>query len=168
LNIRRLTPSDADAYRSLLLPAYALYPYAFTSSAAERAALPFEWWVARLTDSPKNNEIVFGAFVDDALVGTVTVERMTRERTRHLASLIGMYVADSHQKKGIGHALISAALEWAASQGVQVMQLTVSGENESAERLYTRLGFVQFGVLPLAVRYEDRYAAKVYMYREIQ
>jgi len=39
--IKRLEPSNAADYRALMLEAFELHPDAFTSSHAERAALPF-------------------------------------------------------------------------------------------------------------------------------
>lgn len=42
--IRPLQASDALAYRALMLEAYGAYPQAFTSSVAERAAMPLSWW----------------------------------------------------------------------------------------------------------------------------
>ncbi|RMM07895.1 hypothetical protein ALO95_04920 [Pseudomonas syringae pv. antirrhini] len=41
ISYRRLTPTDAIAYRLLMLEAYTLHPDAFTSDVKEREALPF-------------------------------------------------------------------------------------------------------------------------------
>ena len=67
--IRRLVASHASAYRALMLDAYALHPDAFTSSVAERAALPITWWASRLAGGPDSSQLVVGIFKDDELAG---------------------------------------------------------------------------------------------------
>jgi hypothetical protein len=67
MNIRRLTPTDAPAYRALMLDAYERHPDAFTSSVAERSALPLAWWESRLKLAPLALDVVFGAFRDERL-----------------------------------------------------------------------------------------------------
>jgi hypothetical protein len=69
MNIERLTPTHAEAYRTLMLEAYARCPDAFTSSVEERAAMPTAWWAARLADEPQAAEIVLGAFDASRLAG---------------------------------------------------------------------------------------------------
>ena len=46
--LRRLGAADAPAWRALMLDALAREPDAFTSDAAESAALPLDWWVLRV------------------------------------------------------------------------------------------------------------------------
>jgi len=46
-DIRLLEKADAEAYRAMMLEAYAAHPRAFTSTVAERAALPMSWWQER-------------------------------------------------------------------------------------------------------------------------
>lgn len=42
--IELLEPSNAKAYRQLMLEAYALHPQAFVSTIARREKLPLSWW----------------------------------------------------------------------------------------------------------------------------
>lgn len=87
--IRPLVASDAEAYRALMLEAYGVYPQAFTSSVAERAAMPLSWWEKRLS-SPL--DCLLGAFAEDELVGIVGLAFEPREKARHKVTLFGMYV----------------------------------------------------------------------------
>jgi hypothetical protein len=73
--VRRLTPADAADYRALMLEAYAIAPDAFTSSVAEREALPLQWWESRVCEGADARELVCGAFLADDLAGVAgTVE----------------------------------------------------------------------------------------------
>src|SRR5207253_1126458 len=113
--IRRLTADDAEAYRALMLEAYRLEPEAFTSTERERAGLPAAWWIARISD-PAGLKVGFGACMESAMAGAVALKFETKERTKHKASLIGMYVRPGARGRGIGRALIAAALEHAGSR----------------------------------------------------
>ena len=167
--VRRLQADDAPAYRALMLDAYARHPDAFTSSAAERSALPLSWWQARLDTDPLTKEAVFGAFTDEGVLsGAVGLSYETREKARHKAQLFGMVVLAQQRSQGFGAALVQAVLAEARSRAwIRLVQLTVTEGNESARRLYERHGFVPFGVEPLAVAVGERYVAKVHMWCDL-
>ena len=163
--IHRLAPADAASYRALMLQAYARHPEAFTSTVEERAALPLEWWHRRLDARPDANEMVLAATDGDRMMGVAGLSFETRTRSRHKATLFGMYVADAFRQRGVGEALVRAALEHARSRaGVRLVQLTVTEGNRSARALYERCGFVAFGVEPLAIAVGDRFLGKVHMW----
>ncbi|NEX63484.1 GNAT family N-acetyltransferase [Noviherbaspirillum galbum] len=166
--IRRLLPADADAYRTLMLQAYAAHPEAFTASVDERAAFPMSWWETRVGAGEDSMEASFGAFDGAALVGAVSYRREPRPKSRHKASLLGMFVQPAARHGGTGKALVQALLRHARGQaGLRVVQLTVSEGNEAAQRLYERCGFSVFGVEPLAMREGERYIAKVHMWTDL-
>lgn len=153
MTVRRLTPADLAAYRALSLRAYAFAPDAFTATVEERAAKPEAFWRARVNDAPDAAELVVGAFDGEQLVGSAGLEFEARPKTRHKAKLFGMFVAPEHQGRGLGQALVLAALAQARTRpGLRVVTLTVTDGNARAENLYARCGFVRFGVEPLAMR----------------
>jgi ribosomal protein S18 acetylase RimI-like enzyme len=166
MNVRRLTAADAIPYRHLMLEAYERHPDAFTSSAAERGALPVAWWQARLDDSAHAASVVLGAFDGANIAGVVGIEFETREKARHKAALFGMYVPPAFRQRGVGRALIDAALDFIRTRsGVRIVQLTVTEGNAAARQLYERCGFMAFGVEPHAVMVGNGYVAKVHMWR---
>ena len=163
--IRTLGASDAEAYRALMLEAYGAYPQAFTSSVAERAAMPLGWWEKRLS-SPL--DCLLGVFVGDELAGIVGLAYEPREKARHKVTLFGMYVNEAYQQQGLGRQLVEAALDEARKQPrLKVIQLTVTAGNDAAFALYQRCGFVQYGLEPLAVRVGVDYFDKIHMWREL-
>jgi RimJ/RimL family protein N-acetyltransferase len=163
--VERLSPSLAADYRALMLEAYTAHPDAFTSSAAERAALPLAWWEARLSAEPAPQELVLGAFQAGELVGVVGLSFEQREKVRHKATLFGTYVRPRFRGQGVGRQLVLAALEYARTRpGLKVVRLTVTEGNGPAETLYESCGFVRFGVEPLAVAVGSEYVSKVHMW----
>jgi RimJ/RimL family protein N-acetyltransferase len=169
MTVRRLVPADAPAYRALMLEAYTLHPDAFTSSVAERAALPLTWWEARLDTNAQASSVVFGAFHEGALAGVAGLSFETRDKALHKAKLFGMVVRPEHRMRGFGAALVSAVLAHARTrEGVRLVQLTVTEGNAAAQRLYTRFGFVPFGLEPLAVAVGEEHVAKVHMWCDLR
>lgn len=164
--IRALGPEDAEAYRALMLEAYDTYPQAFTSSVAERAAMPLSWWQKRL-DNPLDR--LLGGFDGERLAGIVGLAFEPREKARHKVTLFGMYVTTQSQQQGLGRRLVEAALAEARRHPrLKVIQLTVTAGNIAAFTLYQRCGFIQYGLEPLAVRVGEDYFDKIHMWRELR
>jgi len=167
--IRRLVPADVGAYRPLMLEAYDAHPDAFTSSVAERSALPLSWWASRLRDDARASEVVIGALARDTLVGVAGLAFESREKAKHKATLFGMYVPAAHRNRGLGRRLVMEALANAKDRpATRLVQLTVTDGNAAAEALYASCGFVRFGVEPFAVAVEDRFVAKVHMWCDLE
>jgi ribosomal protein S18 acetylase RimI-like enzyme len=166
----RITPlqaSDLSAYKALMLHAYATAADAFTSTAAERAAEPDAWWLARIAD-PRGLTVALGAFLGTALVGTVTIEFSARPKTRHKAQVIGLFVHESARGRGTGRLLLQAALATAAARaGVLSVTLTVTEGNAAALALYEACGFTAFGTEPMAVATPTGFAGKVHLWRPL-
>lgn len=166
--VLRLSKDHVDAYRALMLQAYAQHPEAFTSSLDERAALPSAWWSARLQAGEAAPEVVFGAFHQGRLAGVVGLSFEARERVRHKATLFGMYVAPHGRGLGLGRLLLNAALDYAGARpGVRQLALTVTQGNAAAEHLYAECGFQSFGLEPDAVALGTSFVAKVHMWRRL-
>ena len=164
--IAMLSPPDAQAYRALMLEAYALEPDAFTATPEERAALPLSWWEKRLGAS--DDAVGFGAFDGGALVGSIVLERGERPKTRHKGHIVGMYVKASHRGRGVGAALFKTAMEAARERfALRTVILTVSEGNDAARGLYERFGFRAFGTEPQAIAVGARYIGKVHMVCEL-
>jgi GNAT superfamily N-acetyltransferase len=163
LLIRRLHAADAPAWRELMLIALQREPDAFTSDAAESAALALDWWAKRTLD-----EVVLGAFEGDALVGMVALQPQARLRLRHKAVVSGLYVREDRRGGGLGGRLLDAAIDAARSRdALRVLQLQASAHNAAALRLYAARGFVVFGTEPLAVRHGEGFVTKVHLWRPL-
>ncbi len=65
--------------------------------------------------------------------------------TRHGYGEIGMAVAREWRDRGVGSALLAAAIEWARELGLHKLCLDVFPHNEAAIALYRKHGFVEEG-----------------------
>jgi GNAT superfamily N-acetyltransferase len=83
----------------------------------------------------------------DTLLGTVQVVFARPENQPHRADVAKMLVRRSARRRGVGAALMRAAVEAALAAGKTLLVLdTVTGGD--AERLYARLGWTRAGVIP--------------------
>ncbi len=87
---------------------------------------------------------VFVAEADERVVGRLSVSRDQHPASRHVADL-GLMVAADQRGRGIGRALLAAAVDWAREAGVTKLELHVFPWNEPAIRLYERFGFEREG-----------------------
>jgi RimJ/RimL family protein N-acetyltransferase len=73
-----------------------------------------------------------------------------------------MYVRPAARNSGLGKKLVAAVLNHACAR-VEKVQLTVVSENERARRLYSTLGFVEYGFEKRALKQDGRYYDEVLM-----
>lgn len=70
--------------------------------------------------------------------------------------------------RGIGRKMLETALDRARQMGYEQAELDVVSTNETAVRLYEKLGFKQYGVLPHSMKYRDAsYADCVWMMKDL-
>ncbi len=169
MHIRRLTKADVAPYRELMLEAYAAADGSFISTFTERAPLPLRWWEERIAHED-GSSVTFGAFVDDVLAGTAGLKFEDRTRTRHKATLFGMYVAPAHRGVGLGKALIGAALDCARTrEAVTAAYLALTEGNAAALALYEACGFIAYATEPMALRDDaNAYRGVVHMWQRLR
>jgi RimJ/RimL family protein N-acetyltransferase len=80
------------------------------------------------------------AVVDGEIVGSLHVES-----SRFGFGEIGMAVVREWRGRGIGSALLAAAIDWARERGLHKLSLEVFPHNAAGIALYRRFGFVEEG-----------------------
>lgn len=73
--------------------------------------------------------------------GPVVAYASLGRRSNGIAYLSRLGVAQSHQKRGLGAALIHARLSWAQKQGLRTLVTDTAPDNVGIQRLLTRAGF---------------------------
>jgi ribosomal protein S18 acetylase RimI-like enzyme len=155
--VRILQAGDAADFLAVRLQALREHPEAFGSSLEEEADTKVEQTAEFLGKSLPNNPI-FGAFVDDQLVGIINLNRSSRVKTRHRANIGAMYVAPEARKQNLGRALLNEAIEYARSlEGLEDVVLAVTVGNEAARALYVSAGFQSYSIDPRYIHMEGRY-----------
>ncbi|WP_203249115.1 GNAT family N-acetyltransferase [Sporosarcina beigongshangi] len=161
MKIRRLKPLDAEVYLAIRLKALQINPEAFGSSYEEEKDQPTEKYILRFQS---NDSITIGAFIDDQLVGVVTLFRESLVKLQHRTNIIAMYVSPEQRGSGIGKSLMVEAIQMANDWvGVEQVYLTVVTTNEPAKKLYVSLGFEVFGTEKRALKVGDTYFDEEHM-----
>lgn len=161
--IRQARPEDAAAviaYTQELTEEpginIALWPGEFTLTVAEE-----EQFISNCASS--DNSLFLISEAHGRIVGVLTLSGGTRKAFRHSANL-GMSVAADWRGKGVGSALMQAAIDWARSTGVlRRIELCVLTRNTAAIHLYQKFGFEVEGCRRQALYLEGEYHDDLWM-----
>ena len=74
------------------------------------------------------------------------VGHLSVDRTPFGYGELGMFVAADRRGRGVGTALVAAAIEWARANGMHKLTLGVFPHNEAGIALYRKFGFVDEGL----------------------
>lgn len=138
IKVRRTEPADVDALVRI---------FGGESAFSQTLQLPYpsnQSWKQKIENTPEH---VYGfvAEIDGEVVGNLGLSVEQRARRRHVAS-IGIVVSEAHFGRGVGSALLAAAIDLAENWlGVTRLELTVFVDNERAIGLYKKHGFVVEG-----------------------
>ncbi len=139
IEIRRVEPGDYKAVQQV---------HAQPKALSGTLQLPFpseESWKERLAKFGDQN-IGLVACVEREIVGMLSLWPSSNSPRRKHAAYLGMAVHDKWQSKGVGTALMRAAIDLADNWlDLSRLELTVYTDNEPAMRLYKKLGFVVEG-----------------------
>jgi GNAT superfamily N-acetyltransferase len=168
VTVRPATPDDAALLRALRLEALAHHPEVFAADHAFTAAGSVESWAERITEYARDDEgLICVAATEDRLVGMAGLVRGHWPKTRHGATMWGVYVQAEWRGLGVGGALVEACVAWAQAQGVVVVKLGVVTTNTPAIRCYARCGFGVYGVDPKVIYYDGFFYDELLMARSI-
>ena len=141
LYIRRAEPDDCSAMYDIFSGAKAV---------SGTLQLPYpsrEQWRQRLAE-PDEGTYNLVAVVDSLIVGMLGLHTFPNRPRRRHAGTFGMTVHDEWQGKGVGTALLRAAIDLADNWlNLSRLELEVYTDNEPAIRLYERFGFEREGTL---------------------
>ncbi|MCF6411253.1 GNAT family N-acetyltransferase [Pseudalkalibacillus salsuginis] len=147
IEIRKLTPEDAEDYFTLRLEGLVKFPEAFASSYEEEIERKAEQVADRLRGQNPDTHFTAGALYGGELVGIGTFLQREKNKTKHKGDIVGVYVAKHVQRNGIGFKLLQYLVEEARKiEDLEQILLTVMSENSSAIRSYEKLGFNEYGL----------------------
>ena len=154
MEIRKLRPQDAAAFREVRLTGLRQHPEAFGESAVEFEAEPLDKLATRYTDpADPGGTFALGAFEGDRLIGVVCLHRDRMKKRHHKAILWGMIVDAAARRQGVGRQLVDRLLDLARRESdLDHIMLTVASVNQAAQCLYEQCGFRSIGTEPKALR----------------
>lgn len=161
MEIKKLSPQDAEVYFQIRLEALQTNPEAFSSSYEEEKKQTADKYKDRFQG---DNSFTFGAFEESKLIGVITLLTEKTLKLRHRATIVAMYVTPSMRGKGIAKKLMNEAINKARTfKGIEQIHLTVVSSNSSAIRLYSSLGFEAYGTEKRALKIGKDYFDEDFM-----
>jgi RimJ/RimL family protein N-acetyltransferase len=160
--VRLLDANDLEAFRRIRLESLRKAPFAFRSSAEDWEALSDDEWRRRLAE-----RLVFGAFVEDALVGLMGLITERRAKDAHRATIVMVYVRERFRRQGVSTKLLDALTDHALRLGIRRLELVASVENLVALSFYRRNGYVEVGRIPGGYLMNGREVDEILMARRI-
>ena len=159
--IRELNESIFEGYRRLRLRALKEEPTAYTSSWGEEIIKSNEYWRQRI-HSPLVR--MFCAVEGNHVLGMTGCQFFEKEKRRHKATLIAVYLEPEYRGSGLGRTLSKTTIQVAFEDPqISSIKLTVTAGNKAAIGLYERLGFERWGEEPEALKIDDVFYSKVCM-----
>ncbi len=163
--VREAIVSDAHQFRELRLDALQDSPIAFPADYTVNINHLMSFWENRLKSDETGT--IFFAEHENQLIGMTGIRRGELPKTKHSATIWGVYVRPAWRGFRIAESLIEACIRWAKSKDVNIVKLGVTAASTSAVRCYQRCGFIIYGTEPRGIFYNGQYYDGYLMYRSL-
>jgi putative acetyltransferase len=142
ITIRRAEPGDFEGIQKI---------YSGPKVIWGTLQLPYpsiEAWRKRMEEQPEGSYKLAAITENNDIVGDLTIHTFPNSPRRRHAGGIGMAVRDDYQGKGVGTALLKAALDMTDNWlNLRRVELQVYSDNQPAVHLYQNFGFIIEGTL---------------------
>ena len=105
------------------------------------------YWRGVVTALQGQSRLLFVAWQEEQLVGTVQLDLALKPSATHRAEVMTLLVDRSARRQGIGRALMAAAEKEALARG-RTLLLLETRRGEAGEHLYRACGYTAFGLVP--------------------
>lgn len=105
------------------------------------------------------------AFHNEELIGVADIT--PKERAESHIGVFGLTIKKEWRGKGVGSFLMQIALEESKKniEGMKIITLGVFANNPIAKKIYEKLGFVEYGILPKGLAHKGELVDHIYMYK---
>jgi RimJ/RimL family protein N-acetyltransferase len=163
--IRKVNKEDAEKFAHLMQQVdeqsdYMLYEAGERTFSKEKQAK----MIADITNS--SNSTILVAEEDDQLLGYLLAIGGRAKRNQHCAYLV-IGILEAYRGRGIGRKLFYQLEEWAGSEDISRLELTVVTKNSGAVHLYKKMDFEIEGTKRNALKIDGAYVDEYYMAKQL-
>ena len=165
LTVRSVEGEDAAAYAACRQKTYRETYFLARYSEADLEKMRVG--LAKCAESPLNFEV--GAFCGEEVVGALGVSQVRPHLKYRHRAMMGISLLKEYWGCGLGSFLMQIAVEQAATNGFEQLELGVFEDNARAIALYEKFGFEKYGVSPRAFKLKDgTYRDEIIMVRMLK
>lgn len=115
----------------------------------------------------QNKAVQLLVFSEDKLVGNTQIN-LGDKATKHVG-VFGISLAKEFRGEGIGSLLMEYIIKEAKKnlKELKIITLTCFAENKIAKKLYSKMGFIEYGVLPAGLIHKNKFMDHIYMYKKV-
>jgi RimJ/RimL family protein N-acetyltransferase len=158
IRIRPATLADIESFRELRLEALQNHPTAFGQDYAEALSRPQKYWEETLTINNEEEAIFLAEDEQEGkLIGMTGIYHRLSNKSKHSATIWGVYVRPQWRGNHVAEALIRSCLAWAKEHDVIIVKLAAVTSNQAAIHSYERCGFSTYGIEPKVIFHDDQY-----------
>lgn len=145
ITIRKLDENDLSSFYNLRLEGLLDSPASFRNSYEEEKAQGMSFYKSIL-DRNKMNNNVFGAFVQNEIIGCIGFYQEEKSKIKHKCNIWGLYVKPNYRNQKVGRQLVEATIKHIKERlDCSTINLSVKKDNISAIKLYESFGFKIWG-----------------------
>ncbi len=127
-----------------------------------------KWFKDSIERTRNGDGFTLVAEVDGKVVGISDVRNKTLQQDQKHVGIVGIYILEGYRSLGVGSALLNNLIKMAKEQGkYEILMLSAFGNNEHAQKLYRKFGFIEFGMLPDGIKRNGECVNEIYMYRRL-
>ncbi|MBJ9956400.1 GNAT family N-acetyltransferase [Acinetobacter courvalinii] len=151
IEIKILGVDELNDFRGIRLSALAKAPAMFGSTYDVEIVKPLSFFQSCLS-----NSTIFGVYHKDKIIGLAALIQESGIKLAHKAVLSSVFIEPEFQSQGIATGLLRTINAYSQAQVEQVL-LTVAADNQSAIKLYQKMGFEVYGVEKKALKNNNEY-----------
>lgn len=160
--LRRLMKEDLNTFFNLRLEALLDSPTAFLASFDEEKKLGAIFYENAMNDNINN--LIFGAFIENKLIGFIGIYKEERQKTNHKANIWGMYVQPNYRSQGVGKNLLENVIAYAKNtMNCLIINISVEATNLHAKKLYESYDFKVWGMEQKAMYINGNFYNELHM-----
>lgn len=151
VEIVTLSADDWELYKNIRLYAVKESPQAFGTTFEEELAMPESEWKRRMGLN------MFFAKKKGRIIGMCGAVREQREKLKHHALIISVYVTPEERNKGVATQLLKTLIQkMKSNENLQKLILHVTTEQTEAINLYKKFGFHITGIMENEYRIDGK------------
>lgn len=156
--IRKLVQNDWEEYKALRLLSLTTDPDVYFSTFDEVSRWNDGNFKSEIYSNPDSVFGYYGCFVDDQLVGYISLSGQYFTKQKHTADVFNLYIHPDFRGQGFAKELIQTLITNAKKMGsVEKLFLSVMSQNEAGISLYTSFGFQTYGIKRHSLKSKERY-----------